>query len=94
MGRPSDKKRSARRPGKRERARVKNARPQFWTTVAGVGTVHVRYGRKKSKRFHDLIEANRKSIMLGNLLNPKILSFVKRPVYKTGDASHIQKDLP
>lgn len=50
MGRPSDKKRSAQRPGKRERARVKNFRGGVSRHVPGVGIVHVKYGRKKAKR--------------------------------------------
>jgi hypothetical protein len=53
MGRLSDKKHSARRPGRRERARVKkHHRGQSWCFVAGVGTFHVKLGRKKDERFH------------------------------------------
>lgn len=50
MGRRADKLRSARRPGKRERARVKKNRSQVWTYVPGVGTVHAKYGRKHAGR--------------------------------------------
>ena len=52
MGKPSDKKRSARRPGKRERMRVKNFRPSVRRFVPGSDFVHVKYGRKKARRVH------------------------------------------
>lgn len=51
MGRPSDKKRSAGRPGKRQRARVKKPRRTTgftWTVVGGdLVAVKLRAGRKK-----------------------------------------------
>ena len=51
MGRPSDHKRSARRPGKRERARVKKPRRTTVSTVGGAGTVReIRAGRKHLAR--------------------------------------------
>lgn len=47
MGRPSDQQRSARRPGKRERARVKKPRRTTVSTGSGAGTVReIRAGRK------------------------------------------------
>lgn len=53
MGRPSDKKRSAQRPGQRERKRVKRARRgSLWTHVTGVGEVHAKVGRKKQHRLY------------------------------------------
>lgn len=53
MGCRSDRIRSAQRPGKRERARVKRlTKSQVWSHVPGVGTVHVKYGRKKARRVH------------------------------------------
>ena len=52
MGKPSDKRRSARRPGRHERARVKNHyRGSFSIHVPGAGTIHVKAGRKKIQRF-------------------------------------------
>jgi hypothetical protein len=52
MGRPSDKKRSARRPGKRERARVKSGwKSSTSTHVPGVGSVSLTAGRKHLNRF-------------------------------------------
>jgi hypothetical protein len=52
MGRLSDQRRSARRPGKRERTRVKkHHRAQAWLTVPGAGYVHVKAGRKHWRRF-------------------------------------------
>lgn len=69
MGRPSDKKRSARRPGKRERARVKSGwKSSFSTHVPGVGHVHVKAGRKKLRR---ALSWARKTHLSGNLLNPE-----------------------
>lgn len=53
MGRPSSKRWSARRPGKRERARVKkHHRTQVFGTVAGAGTYELKAGRKKWSEFH------------------------------------------
>lgn len=49
MGRPSEKIRSAQRPGKRQRARLKNFRPCVYHGVSG-GTICVKYGRKKTPR--------------------------------------------
>ena len=50
MGRPSDKRHSAQRPGRRERARVKKSsrpRGRVWASVGGAGTYEVKAGRKK-----------------------------------------------
>lgn len=55
MGKPSDRRRRARRqrPGKRERARVKKCRRgRSWGSVFGVGTYALKAGRKKSNEFH------------------------------------------
>ena len=46
MGKPSDRKRSARRPGRRERAQVKKHRRSV-VYVSGAGTAPVKLGRKK-----------------------------------------------
>ena len=52
MGRPSNRRRSARRLGRRERARVKKPRRNaFYGDVPGAGIVHVKLGRKKWQRF-------------------------------------------
>jgi len=51
MGKPSDKIRSARRPGRRERARVKRLRrATLYRPGAGGGHVPVKLGRKKLQR--------------------------------------------
>ncbi len=78
MGRMSDKKRSARRPGRRERARVKKQRrSQAYCSVPGAGTVHVKLGRKKMRRFfrarllHQLVTSTSKT---GNLANGQAIS--------------------
>ena len=53
MGRPSDKKRSAQRPGQRERKRVKRSRRgQLWASVTGVWDFHAKVGRKKWHRVY------------------------------------------
>jgi hypothetical protein len=64
MGRPSNAVRSARRPGKRERARIKTGRDhgrgKSSVTVcgdSGLGgeTFHAEYGRKKARRVYGFI---------------------------------------
>ena len=51
MGRPSDRRRSAQRPGKRERARAKKERRSaIFVRVPGAGHVLVKAGRKKFRR--------------------------------------------
>ena len=56
MGRPSDRKRSARRPGKRQRARVKKPRRPKWITWTVVGgdlvMVELCAGQKKRREAH------------------------------------------
>ena len=53
MGLPSNKRRSALRPGKRERARVKkHRRGTSFGTVGGVGTYALKAGPKKWREFH------------------------------------------
>lgn len=51
MGRPSDRKRSARRPGKAERARVKKHRRTIVYNGSGDGTAGLRLGEKKLARY-------------------------------------------
>lgn len=64
MGKPSDQRRSARRLGKRERARVKTGpgqgrgKAKIWVQGAsglGAGTFEAEYGRKKANRVHGFI---------------------------------------
>jgi hypothetical protein len=85
MGRPSDKRRSARRPGKHERARAKKrSRNQMWTDVTGAGHVHVKAGRKKSSKACGFISACQdEPHRVGDLLNAtrKKEGSAKRPVY-------------
>ena len=57
MGRPSNRRWSAQRPGKRARARVKNSKYRFgvrrggtYFDLPGAGTVYVKAGRKKGVR--------------------------------------------
>jgi hypothetical protein len=60
MGKPSDRKGSAQRLGRRERARVKkHRRSEFFGNVDGAGNVHAVYGRKHEQRFRNwLIKAH------------------------------------
>jgi len=87
MGRLSDKKRSSGRPGKRERARVKNFRGSS-ATISGAGTFHFKSGRKKWHRFNLLAEKVLSAHQAGNLiLNEKILSRLEeRPDISNGSA--------
>ena len=56
MGRPSNRRRSARRPGKRERARIKKPRRGSHTVfVGGAGTYSLTAGRKHLGRFGRLV---------------------------------------
>lgn len=58
MGKPSDKRRSARRPGRRERAQAKKRvtygfgikRSGMWSSEWGAGTATAHFGRKKWQR--------------------------------------------
>lgn len=73
MGRSSDKRRSARRPGRCERARVKSRnRAQAWFHVRGVGRVCVKAGQKKFGRVYSFLC----SVTL------KSVASAKRPLYK------------
>lgn len=82
MGRPSDIRRSARRPGRRERARVKNRkiRSSVFCIVGGVGTYRVKAGRKKYRKVvgycDRVMEAHQASDSTA-----KSGSVIKRPLY-------------
>ena len=62
MGKPSDQRRSARRPGKRERAQAKKSvtfgfgikRGGMWSSAWGAGTATAYFGRKKWQRQHNI----------------------------------------
>ena len=86
MGTLSDKNRSSRRPGKRERARVKNFRGSS-ATISGAGTFYFKSGSKKWRRFTLLVEKVLAAHQAGNLLNEKIISRPEeRPDISTGSA--------
>lgn len=52
MGKPSNRKRSARRLGRREREQVKkHFRTKIWISVPGADTVTLKLGRKKLVRY-------------------------------------------
>lgn len=82
MGRPSEQRRSAKRQGRRERARVKKpSRWQRWTMMGGAGTVHVKAGRKKFEKVYryatGLLEAHQR----GDSLTEKSVNEIRRPLY-------------
>jgi hypothetical protein len=93
MGRPSDKRRSAQRRGKRQRARVKNSgshgvRNRVTQHVAGAGTVDITYGRKKAKRVYAFLARRSEEIAslpgeygvtsVDTILSPSVGEPVKR----------------
>lgn len=85
MGRLSDQKRSARRPGKRERARVKKqGRWQSSLTVGGAGNVDVKAGRKKFRKVQRYAHnALYEAVRLAGESNqtPKSEKVIRRPLY-------------
>jgi hypothetical protein len=90
MGSPSDKRRSARRPGKRERARVKtHHRCQGSGFVGGAVSYHVKAGRKKyrkvSRYVHNVVQAH----LIGDSLTSKSVRVIERPLYKISLGPHL-----
>jgi hypothetical protein len=82
MGRLSDQRRSARRPGKRERARVKNpARGSYSRHVGGAGHVHVTAGRKKFGKVARYADGLLDAHLVGESVTPKSVVSIKRPLY-------------
>lgn len=80
MGRPSDQRRSARRPGKQERARAKKRvtygfgirRSGMWDSAWGAGTVTAYFGRKKWKRHGNIADGrNRRPHLVGESVEPE-----------------------
>lgn len=73
MGRPSDKRRSARRPGRQARARAKNRlqfgfgirRSGLWSSEWGAGTVTAYFGRKKWKRQANISQGRNRRPSIG-----------------------------
>ena len=91
MGKPSDKRRKAGRPGKRERARAKKrTRGSSSCSVVGAGTYRVTAGRKKygkvSKFVRRLVDAH----LGGDSPTSKSGISIKRPTYTVefGPAQH------
>jgi len=85
MGKPSDKRRSAQRPGRVERARVKNQikrRGSVWSGVGGVGTYEVKAGRKKYHKVVAHCDRVMKAHQACDSLTSKSGSEVKRPLYQ------------
>lgn len=84
MGRLSDKRYSARRFGKRERARVKrHRRSEYWLHVGGVGSAYVKAGRKK--HWNVVAYVNRAldaARLSGESLTSKSVISIERPLYK------------
>lgn len=65
MGRPSQKRLSARRPGKRQRARVKNFRGSISLNVPGAGWLTAKAGQKKYLRISQKLDAIRDALISG-----------------------------
>ena len=85
MGKPSDKRRSAQRPGRVERARVKNMlnrRSRMFAVVGGVGTYEVQAGRKKYRKVVDYCDRTMQAHKCGDSVTLKSRSEVRRPLYK------------
>jgi len=81
MGRPSDKKRSALRLGKRERARVKTRGGRESSGyVGGVAEYHITAGRKKHRKVSAFVNRVIEAHLAGDL-TLKSMREVKRPLY-------------
>lgn len=82
MGRPSDKRRRAQRPGKRERARVKKpCRGESSCYVGGAGTYHVKAGRRKFAKVQKYLQRLVEAHLGGDSLTSKSGISIKRPLY-------------
>lgn len=84
MGKPSNLKRRQRlqRPGKRERARVKNPhRGAISCSVVGSGTYRVYAGRKKRQNVYRYVLRLVDTHLAGDSLTAKSGISIKRPTY-------------
>ena len=82
MGRPSDKRRRAQRPGKRERARVKKRhRSESCCTVVGAGTYRVHAGRGKFSKVYRYVRLLVEAHLGGDSPSSKSGISIKRPTY-------------
>ena len=82
MGKPSDKRRKAQRPGRRERARVKNPRRGGSScSVVGSGTYRVRAGRKKYGKVWKFVSRLVEAHLGGDSPTSKSGISIKRPTY-------------
>lgn len=81
MGKLSDQRRSARRPGKRERARVKNRRRiQCACHAGGACLYYVKAGRKKFRKVHSFV-IRETAHLGGESLTPESVTSIRRPLY-------------
>lgn len=82
MGRPSDKRRRAQRPGKSERARAKKRfRGQSWGSVGGAGTYQIKAGKRKSGKVWRYVSRLLEAHLGGDSPTSKSGSSIKRPLY-------------
>jgi hypothetical protein len=92
MGKPSDQRRSAQRPGKRERARVKKHRRGMMSSHRGTvgGAVHYALyaGRKKWQKVQHYLDRLATDASIGDSLTPKSVTKGKRPLYTFEVAVH------
>jgi hypothetical protein len=83
MGRPSDKRRRAQRPGRRERSRVKRGSRCEGSGYCGGGAVsyRVKAGRKKWRKVHAYVNRVVQA-HLGGESTLKSVRVIERPLYK------------
>lgn len=83
MGRPSKQRRSAQRPGRRERTRVKTSaahgvRYVAQQDVAGGDSIEIRYGRGKKRRVYSFLD---RRISEGRAKSSEFGSFTSHTIY-------------
>jgi hypothetical protein len=82
MGKPSDKRRAARRPGRWERAKVKrHHRTQGAGFVGGAFSYSLKAGRKKFRKVWAYLYRLERAHLAGDALTSKSVVVTKRPLY-------------
>lgn len=83
MGMPSDRRKSALRPGRRERARVKKSRRSLCVScVGGAIQSHVQAGRKKFAKVLRYVEGLVNAHQSGDPSMVKSEIAIRRPLYR------------
>jgi hypothetical protein len=82
MGRPSDKRRAARRSGRWERAKVKrHYRPSGGGFVGGAFSYSLKAGRKKFRKVWAFLCRWERAHLAGDAITSKSVTVTKRPLY-------------